>query len=165
MALILAHRTNRPADLWVVYSRLQAGGFHPFIHNLEHGTIASAYLLALGGYDIWLPEEEISEAKIWMSQSHPTQDFDPIRERPIRAATYLAILTANPVCYLLLLPSLGLFTVWTAYVIFLLYIDPPLYLPFAWGPLFLLVIILIIAHAEFLTAKKNRETNVSNHTL
>ena len=155
MALILAHRTNRPADLWVIFSRLQAGGFHPFIHNLEHGTVASAYILAFGGYDIWLPEEEIEEAKVWMSNIDPVEDFDPIKDRPIRDVTFLSILTANPLCYFLLLPPLALFTLWTAYTVFLFYIGPPYALRAASSPVFLLVLILIMAHAEYVMKKSN----------
>ena len=154
MALSLAYRTNRPADFYVVFSRLQAGGFHPFTPNLEHGTLVAGYIMALGGFDILLPEQEFEGAKIWMSDIEPLEEYDPIKERPIRDIFQASVLTRNPFFAVICLPPEVLLGLWVLCV-GLLWITGD-------GSLFLILfltsgalcIIGILAHARYLARQR-----------
>ena len=117
MPYALAYRSNTAAEFWVVFSRLQAGGFHPFAPNFHHGTIAAGYILALGGFDILLPEEEMNDANEWMTDIRPIEDFDPIKDRPIRDIVYACILTMNPSFALLMLPPVLLLIGWAGLIL------------------------------------------------
>lgn len=158
MTYILAMKTNRPAELLPAFARLQAGGFHPFVPNFHHGTLTAGYIMALGGFDICLPESEIEEAKIWMSDLHPIDDFDPIVDRKKRDYLQASVLNMNPIFVLWCLPPLFLLALWAVYVGLLWYGEA--------GPLWVLIlanastlcIIGILAHARHIAAQRMRQT-------
>jgi len=154
----LAHRSNTAAEFWVVFSRLQAGGFHPFAPNFHHGTIAAGYILAFGGYDILLLDAEMEEAREWMRDVEPLEDFDPIKPRPIRDVIYACILARNPFFALFLLPPVILLIGWLSLMIlqrFLL--GEPMFLA-AFLSSSIVCIIGILADARHKAEKKKRPT-------
>ena len=158
MTYVLAMKTNRPAELLPTFARLQAGGFHPIIPNFHHGTLTAGYIMALGGFDICLPESEIEDAKVWMSDIHPIDDYDPIAKRKTRDYLQASVLSMNPLFVLYSLPSLFLLCLWMAYVVFLwlMGFGSPHMLIFANSST--LCIIGILAHARHITGQRIRQT-------
>ena len=62
----------------VAYSALKAGGFNPILQNINAAQMNMFEALALGGYWIFLPEDEQEEARdwqIWLSKN-PIKDSD-----------------------------------------------------------------------------------------
>jgi len=80
---VIFRRYNSLAEGCVVYSALEAGGFHPSFQNYHHAHVAALYLLAFGGIILTLPEQEIESAEQFVKalQSAPIEDFDPIKLR------------------------------------------------------------------------------------
>ena len=103
MPLILAHKTNSPANAVVIYSLLQAGGFHPTFKNYYHGFIAIGYLGALDGIQIMLPSQEVETAKAYIQTREPITDYDPIPNRWVRDLIQATVLTSNPLFFVFLL--------------------------------------------------------------
>jgi len=104
MSLVLAHKTNVLANALVISGKLEAAGFSPLIKNYYHGGVALGYHLALDGFHILLPEQEIEEAKSYMNQNHEITDYDPIPSRLKKDIIQASILTINPFFGLWLIP-------------------------------------------------------------
>ena len=67
----------------VAFSALQAGSFHPLIANEVHTRANHFRALALGGYWIYLPEDELDDAAEWQAwlKTQALPDDDPTPER------------------------------------------------------------------------------------
>ncbi|MDB2438618.1 hypothetical protein N9W89_07860 [Hellea sp.] len=158
MPLILAHKTNSPADAVVIYSLLEAGGFHPTFQNYYHGFIAIGYLGALDGIQIMLPSQEIEDAKVYIKETKAITDFDPIKNRWIRDLIQASVLTMNPFFFIFLLSPF----IQIAALILLITLDV---LVFSQGLLIALLanitfafFIIMLAHAKYVAVPKLRET-------
>ncbi|MEP3889752.1 MAG: hypothetical protein ABJN69_04745 [Hellea sp.] len=81
-AVIFGQYNNLP-EACVIFSVLEAGGFHPSFQNYHHAHIAALQLMAFGGIILLIPEQELLSAKKFLTdqQSAPITDFDPIRPR------------------------------------------------------------------------------------
>ena len=62
VGLVKVYNTNNIPEISVLKSRLEAAGLHPFVQNFEHAQMAHIDILALGGMNILIPEEEAEEA-------------------------------------------------------------------------------------------------------
>ena len=158
MTYVLAMKTNRPAELLPAFAKLQAGGFHPFVPNFHHGTLTAGYIMALGGFDICLPESEIEDAKIWMSDIHPIDDFDPIVDRKTRDYLQASVLNMNPIFVLWCLPPLFLLGLWAVYIGFLWYGEAGSIWTLILANSSTLCIIGILFHARHIAAQRMRQT-------
>jgi len=160
MTYVLAMKTNSPTELLPVFGRLVAGGFHPFMPNFNHGTIAAGYVMAMGGFDIWLPEHEIEDAKFWMTDILPLEieGYDRIEDRNARDILQASILDMNPLFVLWRLPPLILLGLWVAFV----GLQWKIQNTSIWTLTFLnsssLCIICILARARHIAAQKMRQT-------
>lgn len=109
--------------------------------------------MALGGFDILLPKDEIDDAMLWMADIQPIEDYDPIPDHKKRDIIQASVLTLNPlfVCYLL--PPVILLCLWMAYVVFLWFgeMGRPITLILANSST--LCIIGILAHARHIVGK------------
>ena len=56
-------RAFNPADAQLVFSRLDAAGFHPFVADEIAALSMEGYALAAGGIRVQVPESEAAEAK------------------------------------------------------------------------------------------------------
>ena len=159
MTYVLAMKTNNPAELLPLFARLQAGGIHPFVPNFNHGTIAAGYVLALGGFDILLPEYEIEEAKIWMTDIIPIkdEDYDPITDRKSRDILQASVLSMNPLFVLWCLPPLILLALSAAYIGLQWYGGNTSLWTVIFANSSTLCIIGILAHARHIAAQKMRQ--------
>ena len=81
-AVIFGQYNNLP-EACVIFSVLEAGGFHPSFQNYHHAHIAALQLLAFGGIILIIPEQELVSAKKFLTdqQAAPITDFDPIKTR------------------------------------------------------------------------------------
>ena len=150
MVLILAHATDNPAQAVSLFSLLQSGGFHPLIFNFHHGFIAIAYVEALGGFRIMLPEAEIKPAQDFLKTVTPISNYDPIKPSLMKDIIYGSILTINPFFGLILLPLTLLSLIYLIVMITILVIDTDNFI--AWGTSSFLFpfIIAIRAHAKYI---------------
>lgn len=80
----------------MISGKLEAVGFTPFIKNYYHGGVALGYHLALDGFHIFLPEEEMNEAKDYMNEKHEISNFDEIPARLKKDIIQASIITVNP---------------------------------------------------------------------
>ena len=158
MGLKLAHFTDSPAETVVIYSLLQSGGFHPFIFNYYHGFIAIAYVTAMDGFRIMLPEEEIEAAKKFVESTKPAPDFDPIQPQLKRDVLYASVLTQNPLFVLLLLPPYILILIIIFIIIFFIFIEPSLIIPNLTINCIPIYIVLMLAHAKYIALPAIRKT-------
>jgi len=81
----------------VAFSALKAGGFNPIFQNLHSAQINMFEALALGGYWIFLPEDEQAEALDWQDWllKNPIKDSGTsIRKKNYWGSTILAA-----ICY------------------------------------------------------------------
>lgn len=62
MDLIKVYNTNNIPEIAVLKSRLEAAGLHPFVQNYEHAQMAHFDILALGGMNVLMPENEVEAA-------------------------------------------------------------------------------------------------------
>jgi hypothetical protein len=161
VTLVLAYTSNTPAHVLVVFSRLQAGGFSPFISDYHYGFIAIAHVLALGGFRIYLPEEEITDAKVWMKDIEPLPADIPIKDRPVRDTVFATVLTTNPLFALLHLPPLWLLILWSGLCVTISWVaQTPLVLT-ALSMSTGFAIIGILGHAKYTAVPRLRESRQS----
>ena len=55
------YKALNPADAQLVYSRLEAAGFHPFVADEAAALGMEGYALAVGGIRVQVPEAEAVE--------------------------------------------------------------------------------------------------------
>jgi hypothetical protein len=67
MQLVTVYTALNPVDADLVYSRLAAADFHPVIKGGLAGTSIEGYVLAAGGVDIQVPEDEVDDAHEFLS--------------------------------------------------------------------------------------------------
>jgi hypothetical protein len=60
---VTIYRAFNPADAQLVFSRLDAAGFHPFVADEIAALSMEGYALAAGGIRVQVPESEAAEAK------------------------------------------------------------------------------------------------------
>jgi acylphosphatase len=56
------YKALNPADAQLVYSRLEAAGFHPFVADEAAALGMEGYALAVGGIRVQVPESEAADA-------------------------------------------------------------------------------------------------------
>ncbi len=56
------YRALNPADAQLVFSRLEAAGFHPFVADEAAALGMEGYALAAGGIRVQVPEAEAADA-------------------------------------------------------------------------------------------------------
>ena len=56
------YKALNPADAQLVYSRLEAAGFHPFVANEAAVLGMKGYAPAIGGIRVQMPQTEAAEA-------------------------------------------------------------------------------------------------------
>jgi len=56
------YKALNPADAQLVYSRLEAAGFHPFVADEVAALGMEGYALAVGGIRVQVPESEAADA-------------------------------------------------------------------------------------------------------
>lgn len=83
MRAVIFGRYNNLPEACVIFSVLEAGGFHPSFQNYHHAHISALQLIAFGGIILTLPEQELRSAKDFLAdqQAAPITDFDPIKPR------------------------------------------------------------------------------------
>ena len=72
--LVTIHTAFNPADAHLVRSRLEAAQFHPVITHELSALSMDGYALAAGGILVQVPEDEAEEAKIFLTESRPTDE-------------------------------------------------------------------------------------------
>ena len=60
---VSVYKALNPADAQLVFSRLEAAGFHPFVADEMAALSMEGYALAAGGIRVQLPESEFAEAR------------------------------------------------------------------------------------------------------
>lgn len=153
-AVIFGHYNNLP-EACVIFSVLQAGGFHPSFQNYHHAHIAALQLLAFGGIILLIPEQELASAKIFLAdqQSAPITDFDPITPRRFgmwKRATLFGLASGIFLPLYFLTPEL-LFVIWLVAMVFN-------GLDFDIITVFWAFVPLILLHAKYIALPKLRDT-------
>lgn len=57
------HRETSPWDAHIVAGRLQAEGLRPYLHSIEHISVAWPYAMALGMVRVQVPSAEAAQAR------------------------------------------------------------------------------------------------------
>jgi hypothetical protein len=60
---VTIYRALNPADAQLVFSRLDAAGFHPFVADEIAALSMEGYALAAGGIRVQVPASEAADAK------------------------------------------------------------------------------------------------------
>jgi len=60
---VTVYKALNPADAQLVFSRLEAAGFHPFVADERAALSMDGYALAAGGIRVQLPESEFADAR------------------------------------------------------------------------------------------------------
>jgi hypothetical protein len=63
MKLVTLYHGANPADTQLVFSRLEAANFHPFIPDENSMFTMEGYGPAIGLYRLQVPEDEFADAK------------------------------------------------------------------------------------------------------
>lgn len=87
-------------DVMVAYSALKAGGFNPIFQNLNAAQVNMFQALALGGYWIFLPEQEHDEAHDWQTwlRKNPIKDDDTtVKARQYWGAEAMSFILYGPI--------------------------------------------------------------------
>lgn len=158
MSLILAHKTNRPSEAVVIFSLLEAGGFHPTFQNYYHGFIAIGYLGALDGIQIMLPSQEIDAAKQYISSIKPIEeDHDPIPNRWVRDLIQASVLTTNPFFFVFLVSPFIQILCLAALVLLNIFVFSETLVIAILGSITPAFFILTLAHAKYVAVPKLRD--------
>jgi len=158
LSLILAHKTNRTSEAIVIFSLLEAGGFHPSFQNYYHGYVAIGYLGALDGIQIMLPSQEIEAAKHFVESVNPLEDYDPIPNRWVRDLIQASILCRNPFFFVFMLSPLIQIVLFIALILLEVFVLSETVLIAAIGNITFAFFILMLAHAKYIAVPKLRET-------
>ena len=60
---VTVYKALNPADAQLVFSRLEAAGFHPFVADETAALSMEGYALAAGGIRVQLPDSEFADAR------------------------------------------------------------------------------------------------------
>jgi hypothetical protein len=60
---VTVYKALNPADAQLIFSRLEAAAFHPFVADEMAALSMEGYALAAGGIRVQLPESEFAEAR------------------------------------------------------------------------------------------------------
>lgn len=96
-------------DVMVAFSALKAGGFNPIFQNLHSAQINMFEALALGGYWIFLPDDEKDDAlewQRWLSKNPIKDSGTNIVQKQYWGSTIVAALSYF---YTLVLPLIAIF--------------------------------------------------------
>jgi len=63
------YKALNPADAQLVFSRLEAAGFHPFVADEAAALGMEGYALAAGGIRVQVPEAEAADATEFLASS------------------------------------------------------------------------------------------------
>jgi len=157
LSLILAHKTNRPSEAVVIFSLLEAGGFHPTFQNYYHGFIAIGYLSALDGIQIMLPSQEIEAAKDYINSVKPIEDYDPIQNRWVRDLIQASVLTSNPFFFVFLLSPFIQILCLAALILLNIFVFSETLLIAILGNITFAFFILMLAHAKYIAVPRLRD--------
>ena len=69
MQLITVFSAFNPAEAQLVRSRLEAAGFHASVAHELSALSMEGYGMAVGGICVQVPEDEVSDAKILLSDA------------------------------------------------------------------------------------------------
>jgi len=61
------YKALNPADAQLVYSRLEAAGFHPFVADEAAALGTEGYALAIGGIRVQVPQSEAADAREFLA--------------------------------------------------------------------------------------------------
>jgi len=61
------YKALNPADAQLVYSRLEAAGFHPFVADEAAALGMEGYALAVGGIRVQVPASEADDAREFLA--------------------------------------------------------------------------------------------------
>ena len=61
------YKALNPADTQLVYSRLEAAGFHPFVADEAAALGTEGYALAIGGIRVQVPQSEAADAREFLA--------------------------------------------------------------------------------------------------
>jgi hypothetical protein len=64
---VTIYKALNPADAQMVFSRLDAAGFHPFVADEIAALSMEGYALAAGGIRVQVPASEAAEAKEFLA--------------------------------------------------------------------------------------------------
>ena len=91
----------------VAFSALKAGGFNPLLPNLNAAQINMFEALSLGGYWIFLPDDEQEDARDWQAWllKNPIKDTDAyVRQNHYwGTAIFTSFITLNVVAFPILI--------------------------------------------------------------
>ena len=161
MGVVLFRNCNSLPEASVLFSCLEAGGFHPTFQNYNHANIAALQIIAFGGIGITIPQQELQEASAYIqfcedSAIEAIEDFDPIAERRFgkwKSGTLLTFASGVFLPYYFLPAELLLF-IWISF--------------FAWGGFQIidiasmdLLFALILLHAKYIALPKLRKPNAA----
>lgn len=63
MDLVPVYNSTHLTEIAVIKSKLEAGGIYLFVQNYEHAQMAHIDILALGGMNILVPEDQVELAR------------------------------------------------------------------------------------------------------
>ncbi len=69
MKLVTIYNGANPADTQLVFSRLEAANFHPFLPNENSMFSMEGYGMAIGLNQIQIPDDEFAAAKEFLATS------------------------------------------------------------------------------------------------
>ena len=61
------YKALNPAAAQLVYSRLEAAGFHPFVADEAAALGTEGYALAIGGIRVQVPQSEAADAREFLA--------------------------------------------------------------------------------------------------
>ncbi|HEY3697133.1 putative signal transducing protein [Phenylobacterium sp.] len=91
MALVEIARFVDLTEAQVAASALRASGIPVFLQNEHWGQTAFTMQLAIGGFRLWVPEEEATDAQAFISSSRRTPSALP--PLPVSEATVRMVLS------------------------------------------------------------------------
>ncbi len=126
MDLLPVYNSTHLTEIAVMKSKLEAGGIDLFVQNYEHAQMAQVDILALGGMNILVPENQVEEAlaiihepgefldtDIFDDYNPPWQDVAPYRASlwavavPVMAALLIIVFTSKDILAIPLIAFAG----------------------------------------------------------
>lgn len=161
MTLVLGHTTNNPTEAVVLMNELVAGGFNPVIFDYHHGHIAIGNIMALGGFRVMLPEQEIQAARDFVQARREITNFDPIPQRYFIDIFRATILSINPLFPMCLLPPIALLILWIGLISLAAFFTNYSVWVGILENSYLLCIISILMHAKYVALPRMRNAHES----
>jgi len=76
LGLVPVYNSTHLTEIAVIKSKLEAGGIELFVQNHQHAQMAHIDILALGGMNVLVPEEQVEEARAIIDESGDFVDTD-----------------------------------------------------------------------------------------